>query len=77
MVNIYHEARVRAVNDVIPWCTRGGATTVTSQDVLAGSLKVKGSPVEGVVVGIPKHCTDARLCREEETKNEIKAVQGL
>lgn len=72
LVNIYHETRVWAANDAIPWCTRGGATAVTSQDVLARSLKVEGSAVEGVVVRISKNCTDTRLCGGEEANDEIR-----
>lgn len=58
----HREARVWAVEvDVIPRPSRGNATTITSQNILTSSLKVKGPAVKGVVVRVAKDRTHAWL----------------
>lgn len=52
----HREARVWAV-DIIPRTSRRDATTITSQNILTGTLKVKGPAVKGVVMRVTKDCT--------------------
>lgn len=47
--------------DAVSWTSRGGAATVTSQDVLTGSLEVKGPAIERVVMRVSKDCAHPRL----------------
>ena len=67
----YHKAGVWVVDvDVVSWSSRGGAATITSQNVLTGALEVKGPAVEGVVVRVAKDCAHTWLCRGTEAKTE-------
>lgn len=61
----YHEAGVRAA-DGASWTSRGKSAAVTGQNVLTGSLEVKGPAVEGVVVRVAKDGADARFCTDRE-----------
>lgn len=68
----YREARVWAVEvDVIPRPSRGNATTITSQNILTSSLKVKGPAVKGVVVRVAKDCTHAWLWSRTKKKKAL------
>lgn len=74
----YREAGVWIIDvAIISWTSRGEAATVTSQNVLTGSLKVKGPAVEGVVVGVAKHSTYTWLCRKTQTEEAFKYVAKI